>query len=496
MNFFKSAPIHQRRYVQVFIAFAVLMGCKTLLANYPITPKAFSSNRFEMEINGEPTFVYKFKDIHYAQFPHLVNSKIHIHLEIRRPFHSVEVGPRSVGIDPVVNVDSQEIDFKLELPQKVVVTLDGKERLFIFPEQEEDSHPRGINILDYGADPSGKTHSTSAIQEAIDKAPKGSLVRIPPGHYLSGTLFLRSETTLWLDAGALLQASGNPAEFEQKQAAFIVVENAENVKLAGRGTIDGSGAFLRHLTGNSGRLLAIRDSQYVTIEDLILRDPRSWNTQVLRSENVTLRNLKLLHDRYVSNTDGIDPDSSRHILIEKNFFYCGDDAVAIKSTNRNGRFEDVYDIVVRDNIILTKKSALKVGTESHASEMKDITFANNHVMECDRGMALYARDGTHMHSIRFIGNHFENNYPDYEQRLIHFRVQKRHGLSHISNILIQDCTANEYWPKPSLIRGLTNRNGISDVRIVRLKIAGSYRDSADGAQLELGPYSSDVRFRN
>jgi len=43
------------------------------------------------------------------------------------------------------------------------------------------------NILDYGADPTGGTDSTAAIQSAINAAPSGSTVLVPNGSYLIST---------------------------------------------------------------------------------------------------------------------------------------------------------------------------------------------------------------------------------------------------------------------------------------------------------------------
>jgi polygalacturonase len=291
----------------------------------------------------------------------------------------MELSPRSAEIETKLNTDSRTFGFEIAEPGKWVVTMDGHERLFLFAEGPLTKPTEIISVLNYGADPTGKSLSTDAIQAAIDQAPAGATVVVPAGHFLSGSLFVRSKINLYLEAGALLQASGDPDHFESLQNAFIVIENAEGVTLYGRGTIDGSGAFLRHLTNVSGRLLAIRDSRNVAVEGIILRNPRAWNTHIIRSADVTLRNVKILNDREVLNTDGINPDSSRHVLIEDSFFYCGDDAVAVKSTNRDGRFEDVYDITIRDNIMLTQKSALKVGTETHAAEMRDILFENNQV---------------------------------------------------------------------------------------------------------------------
>jgi hypothetical protein len=473
------------------------MAADTLCAaeRFTLTPQAVPSNRFRLDVDGQAVFVHKYKDFHYAHFPVAGAGVSAATVTARRVFESMELSPRSAAIRGVT--DREALTFRFGLPQAGhwVVTMDGRERLFIFAEAPAGSPAGAISVLDHGADPGGQALSTGAIQAAIDQAPPGATVVLPPGHYRSGSLFVRSGVTLQLEAGALLQASGDPAHFEPLQNAFIVVENAANVTLQGRGTIDGSGAYLRHLTGKSGRLLAIRDSKRVLVADLILRNPRAWHTHIIRSEHVTVRNVKVLTDRDVFNTDGINPDSSRHVLVENSFFYCGDDAVAVKSTDRQGRFEDVYDITVRNNIMLTKKSALKVGTETHAAEMRDIRFINNQVIESDRGMALYARDGTHMHNIRFVGNRFERPYPDYQQRLIDFRITERHGRSRISDVLIKDNIADERWAQASLIRGLAGDAGISGVVFENLVYAGRQCRSPQELGLEIGPHAKDISFK-
>lgn len=495
---FRNTPTHNfntMKFPTIIFLFALSSLHSQAIETYPITPKAFSSNRFELNVDGAPLLVQKFKDIHYAHFPHSGEESVSIVVEIRRPFMSAEIGPKLFEIPLEVNPDTKTLKFELKKAGNYVLTLDNKERLFVFAEAPEYEFPEGSSIIEYGADPSGKTRSTDAIQKAIDGAGPGSTVRVPPGHYVSGSLFIKTGVTLFLEPGSLLQASTDPNDFESVQNAFIVIDNAENVSLRGKGTIDGSGAYLRNFTAESGRLLSIRDSRDVTIEGVILRDPRAWNTHIIRSENISLRNVKILNDRYISNTDGINPDSSRHVLIENSFFYCGDDAVAVKSTNRDGQFQDVYDIIIRNNIILTKKSALKVGTESHASEMKDITFENNMVIECDRGMAIYARDGTHVHDVRFIGNHFEKHYPDYNQQLLHFLVQKRHGLSRVSDILVKDCVIYQPWPRSSLIRGLQSGHGISNITFVNFTYDGELCISATDANLKIGDHVKNVEFK-
>ncbi|MEM9158115.1 MAG: glycosyl hydrolase family 28 protein [Verrucomicrobiota bacterium] len=466
---------------------------------FPETPKAFGSNRFELEIEGKPVFVQKFKDVHYAHFPLSPGQEARIEVIPRVSLKSLRVSPKAKGIEVRMSGDGKSGSFSMKAGY-LVVTLNEKERLFLFGDEAQNSGAlvrpeKYIDVLDLGADPEGERLSTEAIHSAIEKAKPGESVLLPAGHYLSGTIHLKSGVSLWLDPGALLQAVGDPSQFDPLMNAFIQADGVENVRIEGLGTIDGSGAYLRHLTEESGRLVYIKDSRKVSVRGLILRNPRAWNSHIVRSEEVLFQWVKVLNDRSVSNTDGINPDSSRDVRIEDSFLYCGDDNVAVKSRKWGGKFQDVHNVLIRNNVMLTKKSALKVGTESRGAEMRDVTFENNDVVECDRGMALYARDGTHMHNIRYIGNRFEAPYPDYYQRLIHFEVKKRYGLSRISDVLIKDCAAEIPWPEASLVNGFAKGFGVSGVRIENLRIGDKKVTSAEEANLEVGKHAEMPVFK-
>lgn len=65
------------------------------------------------------------------------------------------------------------------------------------------------NILKYGAMPDGITDNARAIQAAIDAAAcaGGGRVVIPAGRFISGTIRLKSNIELHLQAGAVLISS-------------------------------------------------------------------------------------------------------------------------------------------------------------------------------------------------------------------------------------------------------------------------------------------------
>lgn len=66
-----------------------------------------------------------------------------------------------------------------------------------------------FNVRDQGATGDGKTLDTAPLQAAINACAGagGDTVYFPAGTYLSGTLVLKSQVTLHLDAGATLLGS-------------------------------------------------------------------------------------------------------------------------------------------------------------------------------------------------------------------------------------------------------------------------------------------------
>ena len=64
------------------------------------------------------------------------------------------------------------------------------------------------NITFFGAKADGITVSTKAIQKAIDESSKrGGRVIIPAGDFITGTLFLKDNTTLFFEKNARLLGS-------------------------------------------------------------------------------------------------------------------------------------------------------------------------------------------------------------------------------------------------------------------------------------------------
>lgn len=108
-----------------------------------------------------------------------------------------------------------------------------------------DNGRRVCRASEFGATANGKDYDTSAIQSSIDYCAEqgGGVVHISPGTYLTGTLFLRSNITLWVDEGATIVGSTRQEDFPPQWTRWytILAEDAENVELTGGGIVTGQG---------------------------------------------------------------------------------------------------------------------------------------------------------------------------------------------------------------------------------------------------------------
>ncbi len=203
-----------------------------------------------------------------------------------------------------------------------------------------------FNVSDYGAAGDGKTLDTAAIQKAIDACAKadGGQVLMPPGKYLSGTVHLKSNVTLFLEAGARLIGTANldkyqypipPASMPEAKwgkwhRAMILGDGVENIAIAGQGVIDGNKVF--DATGEEKmrgpHTFVFVNCRDVTVRDISFVDSANYAIFFMVSDEVSIRNVK-----FTGGWDGVhfrgSPDRDcRNVSIVGCEFYTGDDCIA------------------------------------------------------------------------------------------------------------------------------------------------------------------------
>ena len=277
----------------------------------------------------------------------------------------------------------------------------------------QDCNPRA-----FGAKADGVTKDTAAIQAAIDTcaARPHAAVHFTAGAYLSAPLTLRSNTYLICDKDATLLGSADMADYPVRadapwrRVSLLHADNAANIRITGPGTIDGNGkvwwdAQLRRQKGTPENprplLIDITRSHDILIEGVTIQNSPQYNITTFLSSGMTVRNVAIRNPgRGAPNTDGIDPFSTSHVLIEHTTIDTGDDNVAIKSGLVERGDPDVpsTDITIRDCTFLNGHG-LSIGSET-AGGVRNVTV--------ERVAFRGTRQGIRIKSARGRGNDIGN----------------------------------------------------------------------------------------
>ena len=276
----------------------------------------------------------------------------------------------------------------------------------------------------YGAKVDGVSKDTAAIQAAIDACEQrgGGTVKLSAGTWLSAPIVLKSNITLELDKGTTLLGSSDHQDFPAKtefrapgRQSLVSATDATNVSITGEGVIDGAGeswwqearTFGDHGVMGSDhtrpRLVVFDHCRHVLVEGVTIQNSPMWQVVPYYSDDVTIRNIKVLAPQHSPNTDAIDPFSSSHVLIDHVYADVGDDNVAIKSgkANSEGPDDPSRDITITDCTFL-HGHGLSIGSEI-AGGAQNIRAERIHFDGTDNGIRIKAnRDrGNDVSSLTF-----------------------------------------------------------------------------------------------
>jgi hypothetical protein len=212
-----------------------------------------------------------------------------------------------------------------------------------------------------------------------------------------------------------------------------------------------------------------------------------------------------IENKLLGSLDGWDPDSSSDILIESCFGWAGDDTIAIKCTGYGspfGKVPNAENITVRDNVFLTKKSGLKIGTETYCSFMQDIVFEDNDIIESDRVMGINVRDGAVVRDVVFKNNHAEFNFPDRKQNGMNFYITKRDRniskLGKIQKVIIENCSFDMAFPKKFAFLRHYSETLKTDLSIIfkNLIVAGEKIEDLNPKFFDLSKNNAQLIFKD
>lgn len=320
------------------------------------------------------------------------------------------------------------------------------------------AHAQGTyNVRDFGATGDGRTLDSPAINAAIDScvAHGGGQVFVPAGTYLSGSIRMKSNVNLHLEAGAKILAA--PAKMQAYDEAepfdgpqyqdgghtyfhnsLIWADGEDNVSITGRGMIDGEGLTKQDnekggkITGGGSigtgdKAVAFKLCRNILIRDITIYRGGHFAIIITGCDRGTIDNVTI-----DTNRDGIDIDACKYIsVINTKVNTPHDDAIVLKSSYALKKAVPCEHIAITNCLVTGYKfgtfldgtyvpekvnwvcGRIKLGTESNGG-YRDIAISNCTMMYSS-GLAFEEVDQGRMENISVSNitmNHV-HHYPIY-----------------------------------------------------------------------------------
>ena len=295
-----------------------------------------------------------------------------------------------------------------------------------------------FDVRTFGAAGDGKTLDTAAINKAIEAASAagGGTVLFPAGNYLSYSIHLKSDVSLYLDQGATLIAAEAPAqgagggfdlyepnEWDKYQDfghshfhnSLIWGEGLGNIAILGYGRIWGRGLSRgqgAQTPGVGNKSISLKNCHNVLLRDFSILHGGHFGILATGVDNFKLDNLKI-----DTNRDGMDVDCCRNVRISNCYVNSpADDGICLKADHALGSSKQTEFVTITNCYVSgcweegtlldgTYKrrpqgggtGRIKFGTESDGG-FRNITISNC-VFEGCQGLALETVDGAILEDI-------------------------------------------------------------------------------------------------
>lgn len=267
------------------------------------------------------------------------------------------------------------------------------------------------NIKEFGQYVDAENGWTKAFEKAVEilNEAGGGTLYVPAGEYQTCSIILKSNITLYLEAGAVLQYYDDRFKYDtilipyigkpmKMFTPLIYAENAENVAVTGSGTINGHGEkwwkLKNELRANSLRrphMICFNRCRNVRVEHVTLINSPAWTIHPFSCENVLVQGVSIKNPYDSPNTDGINPNSSKNVRIVNCVIDVGDDCIAIKSGT-----EDSEDPMPCENIIISScnmvhgHGGIVIGSEMSGG-VRNVVVSDCVFQDTDRGIRLKTR---------------------------------------------------------------------------------------------------------
>lgn len=443
------------------VALLAGLGGRALIAQAPVPPDATkpeavagqlaaysyaricpSSATYRVRVGGREIFVYHTSMGDFAAFG--AKGPLAVEIELPRPVDRIRIAPARHHLEAAR--DGRLARFALPGPLNLWIETEGLDPLYLFASAPSSAPPKP-------ADPGVRYFRSGQLYEV-------------------GELRLGDNETVFIEGGAVVRGC-------------IRATRARNVRIAGPGVLDGS-YYRRGVEARRTIVLeGCRDSR---IEDVTLIEPTSWMIMLGGSEDVTVRNVRLLGT--VGGTDGIDIVGSRRIRVEGCFCRNGDDCIAIKSLDlrphgRDASLDysgDVEDVEVRGCAFMAYVGgqAMEIGHELRTAAVRNIRFQDCDVLAVHGHggvFGIHNADRATVSDVLYEDIRVEHHY----EKLVDFRIVRSRWSrdaerGQIRNVTLRNIEVAISVFNPgyscSVIGGFDSQHTVEQVRFENFRVGG------------------------
>lgn len=362
---------------------------------------------------------------------------------------SVKILPTSAGIEGTS--DGNEVRFTVDtFPIKLSVKFDGSDsksvQLFLYPYDNTDVTALDSHVIYFAA-----------------------------GEYTVSTeMHLGNNQTLYLDDGAILHAR-------------ISTENANNVKIMGKGIID---TYPFEVEVN---MLTFKNCQNVTLKDFTLVGPRKWMVKMEDCDDVLVSTMNIMGTEM--NSDGVDIVGCQNLTVEKCYLRNNDDCITVKSFGR-----DVKNIKIIGNVFFNDVygNAMEIGYETRAESISDILFENNDVIQMLGGsvFSIHLGDRANVSNVTYRNIRVEA----VRTKLVEFFIKETQytqdaGRGSITNVTFENISVTSETFGSVTLNGYDDDHTISNVQFNNITHKGE-TIAATGVVFYTNQFISNVTWNN
>ena len=309
------------------------------------------SEMFQVKINGKVLFVYQNEVSSLAYFSFA--GKAEVEITTTHDVKWADIRPKNLNIAPLFG--DHTVKFSIDKPCNLSVELNGEitRPLYLFAAPLETNRP----------------------------APNDPNVRYFEGGkiYDVGTLTLRSDEAIYIAGGAIVRGT-------------IVANEAKNVKISGRGILDGT--YVKE------QMVQLNRCENAEIEGIIFLNSPGWTVVPRHCNRLTVKNIKQVCWR--NGSDGLDLVATSHVRVNDCFFRNNDDNIVLKCWGGDEKYPknapqgpDMSDIAITNSVFWNMPwgNALEIGFELRCGKVSDVRFTDCDLIHVERGAAFSIHNG-------------------------------------------------------------------------------------------------------